>query len=288
MVALSQLPQIADSWVSFDWLESSEIAEYHLIQSKLEWNIRKFFQGLPCLGSLLLETCSGKPFWNVLHWEGGWILRSISRTWGWPTERNKINQICSWFAERRETRDRRLCKADDRVALLLRFVTIGDANDDCACKADIIISPFYQKTKQTELYRRMCSCMSSGSRRVAFKYFRISASNKLSKTLRDSRLPIARYMCLRDSLNRCPYIRNPVTSLKPASSQAIFKTGLFEQVAPFLSSSSFARSTSLRMIIGCPAASTYTALPGIYSDRPHQRSDDNIWNHAPYFRAHSA
>ena len=67
MVVLSQLPRIAESRVSIYCLELSEIPEYHLIQSKLEWDINEVFQDLPCLGSLLLETCSGKPFRNVLH-----------------------------------------------------------------------------------------------------------------------------------------------------------------------------------------------------------------------------
>ena len=45
--------------------------KYHLIQSKSEWNVDHVFQGPPCIGNLLLETCSRKPLRNVLYWGVG-------------------------------------------------------------------------------------------------------------------------------------------------------------------------------------------------------------------------
>ena len=120
------------------------------------------------------------------------------------------------------------------------------------------------------MYRRACCCTLSGSRRVAFMYVRTSASKRLSNFLRDSRFPIARCICLRDSFRRCPYIRNTVHSLNPASSPAMCMTGLSEQVAPFLSSISFATSTSLMTINDWPAAFTCTILPRISHSEPYQ------------------
>ena len=107
------------------------------------------------------------------------------------------------------------------------------------------------------------------SRKVAFKYFRTSVSKSPWNFLRASRLPIARCIYLRDSFSRGPYIRDEVHPLKPASSPAIFKTGRSEQIAPFLSSISFAMSTSLITINDCPAASAYTMLPGMSLSWPH-------------------
>jgi hypothetical protein len=118
-------------------------------------------------------------------------------------------------------------------------------------------------------YQRMCLCMLSGSRKVAFKYFRTSVSKRPWNFLRDSRVPTARCIYLRDCFSRGPYIRDEVHPLKPASSPAIFKTGRSEQIAPFLSSISFATSTSLIMINGCPAASTYTISPRVSLSEPH-------------------
>jgi hypothetical protein len=210
----------------------------------------------------------------------------VSRTRGCLTDWNKINQICPKFAEPREVCENGSCESNDRISLLLCFVTVGDTNNRCSYRAEwqIALNPLHRKSKVQVTDWRMCCCMFSGSRSVTFKNFRTSTSNRLSNFSRDSRVPIARCIDLRDSFSRGPYIKFEVHSPKPASSKAIVKTGLSEQVAPFLSRISFAMLTSLSMINDWPAALAWTILPGMNVNGLHRYSRMGC---APYFRAHS-